>query len=288
MAITPAAVPHWSAAAPRREALLNLMAFGGSALLHAVALTVACAALSSAPAFPLAAMPDRVQVRTPVLTRLIFLAPRDAGSARGGGGGGNRQAGPTRRAEGVGRDRATLLTRQSVATTGRLPQDEVRPPAVLLDARPIASGNTFQAGLPTSGVTFGFSLGTGSGGGVGTGAGIGIGPGRGPGFGAGSGGGTGNGPYRPGGSVSSPRVLVHVEPRYTSEALERRIQGEVWLRLVVTQSGAPTDVRVVRTLDASLDEEAIRAVQAWRFAPGMLAGSPVDVEVVVIMDFRIY
>jgi len=267
---------------------LKVMAFGGSALLHAVALTVTCAALSSAPASSLAAMPDRVQVRTAVLPRLIFLAPRDAGSARGAGGGGNRQASPTRRAEGVGRDRATLRTRQLVATTGTLPQDEVRTPAVLLDARPIASGNSFQAGLPTSGVTFGFSLGTGSSGGVGTGTGTGIGPGRGPGFGAGSGGGTGNGPYRPGGSVSSPRVLVHVEPRYTSEALERRIQGEVWLRLVVTQSGAPTDVRVVRTLDASLDEEAIRAVQGWRFAPGMLAGRPVDVEVVVIMDFRIY
>jgi len=200
MAITPAAVPYCSVAAARGEALLKVMAFGGSALLHAVALTTTCAALSSAPASSLAAMPDRVQVRTPVLPRLIYLAPRDAGFARGGGGGGNRQAGPIRRAEGVGRDRATLRTRQSVATTGTLAQDEVRPPAVLLDARPIASGNTFQAGLPTSGVTFGFSLGTGSSGGVGTGAGTGIGPGRGPGFGAGSGGGTGKGPYRPGGS----------------------------------------------------------------------------------------
>jgi protein TonB len=267
---------------------VKVVAFGGSALLHVVALSVTCAVLSNAPASPPVAASDRVKTMTPVLPRLIFLAPRGAGSAGGGGGGGNRQAGAIRRAEAVGHDRATLRTRQSVATTGTLPQDEVQPPAVLLDARPLASGNSLQAGLPTGGVTFGSSLGTGSGGGVGTGAGTGIGAGRGPGLGPGSGGGTGGGVHRRGGSVSAPRVLVHVDPRYTSEALERRIQGEVWLQLVVTQSGAPTNVRVVRTLDAALDEEAVNAVRRWRFAPGMLAGTPVDVEVVVIMGFKIY
>jgi len=264
------------------------MALGGSALLHVVALSVTSVVLSNAPASRPVAASDRVAIVMPTLPRLIFLAPRGVGSAGGGGGGGNRQAGPIRRAEGVGHDRATLRTRQSVATTGTLPSAVDRPPAVLLDARPLASGNSLQAGLPTGGVTFGFSLGTGSGGGVGTGAGTGIGEGRGPGFGPGTGGGTGNGPYRAGGSVSSPRVLVHVDPRYTNDALERRIQGEVWLQLVVTPSGVPTNVRVVRTLDAGLDEEAVSAVRGWRFAPGMLAGTPVDVEVVVIMNFRIY
>jgi TonB family protein len=264
------------------------MAFGGSALLHLVALSVTCAVLSNAPAPPPAAASIHVKTITPVLPRLTFLAPRGVGSAGGGGGGGNRQAGPIRRAEGVGRDRATLRTRQSVATTGTLPRDEVRPPSVLLDARPLASGDAVHPGLPTGGVTFGASLGPGSGGGVGTGIGTGIGPGSGPGIGAGTGGGTGGGPYRTGGSVSSPRVLAHVEPRYTSEALERRIQGEVWLQLIVTQAGVPTHVRVVRTLDSGLDEQAVNAARRWRFAPGMLAGTPVDVEVVVIMDFRIY
>jgi protein TonB len=264
------------------------MAFGGSALLHVVAFSVTCAVLSNAPSPPPVASPERVKTTTPAMPRLIFLAPVRVGSASGGSGGGNRQAGPIRRAEGVGRDRATLRARQSVATTGTFPPVDDRPSAVLLDARPLASGQSIQAGLPTSGVTFGSSLGTGSGGGVGTGEGTGIGSGRGPGLGPGSGGGTGGGLHRPGSSVSSPRLVGHVDPRYTSEALERRIEGEVWLQLVVTRSGVPTNVRVLRPLDSDLDEEAVRAARQWRFAPGMLAGAPVDVEVVVIMNFRIY
>jgi periplasmic protein TonB len=267
---------------------VKVMAFGGSAFVHVVALSVTCAVLSKAPSPRPAASPERVKTTTPAMPRLVFLAPLHVGSGGGGGGGGNRQAGAIRRAEDVGRDRATLRTRQSVATTGTSPPAESRPPAILLDARPLASGNSFEAGLPTGGVTYGSSLGTGAGGGVGTGDGTGIGPGRGSGYGPGSGGGTGGGVHHPGGSVSSPRVLAHVDPRYTSEALERRIQGDVWLQLVVTRSGVPTNVRVVRTLDSGLDEEAVAAARQWRFAPGMLAGAPVDVEVVVIMGFRIH
>jgi protein TonB len=262
-------------------------AFGGSAVLHVVALGVTCAVLSNSPVSARVSSPHSAKTVTSPMPRLIFLAPAGIGSA-GGGGGGNLQAGEIRRAEGIGHDRATLRTRQSVATTGTLPQDEVRPQTVLLDARPLASGDSIQTGLPIGGVSSGTSLGSGSGGGVGTGEGTGIGPGRGPGLGPGSGGGTGGGVYRPGGSVSSPRMLVHVDPRYTSEALERKIQGEVWLQLVVTHFGVPTNVRVVRSLDSGLDEEAVTAVRRWRFTPGTLAGTPVDVEVVVIMGFKIY
>lgn len=267
---------------------MKAAAFGGSALLHGVMLGVTCAALSIAPVSSPVDSPLSTNTPPPPVPRLIFLAPATVGSGGGGGGGGNRQAGPIARAEDIGHDRATLRTRHSVATTGTLPLDEVRPPAVLLDARPLASGDSIQAGLPIGGVSAGTSLGSGSGGGVGTGEGTGIGPGRGPGLGPGSGGGIGGGAYRPGGSVTSPRLLVQVEPRYSSEALARRIQGDVRLEVVVSRSGVPTSIRVVGSLDPSLDEEAVTAVRRWRFAPGTLSGTPVDVEVVVIVGFKIY
>jgi TonB family protein len=165
---------------------------------------------------------------------------------------------------------------------------EEQPPAILLDARPLASGDSVAAGLPAGGVSYGTSQGTGSGGGVGTGVGSGIGPGYGPGFGPGEGGGTGGGVYRPSAGVTTPRLLARVEPRYTADALERRIQGAVWLELMVDRAGRPVDFRVVRSLDRGLDEEAISAVRQWRFAPGTLAGSPVDVQVIVVVDFRIF
>jgi TonB family protein len=157
-----------------------------------------------------------------------------------------------------------------------------------LDAKPLASGLVEQAGLPTGATMSGTSTGPGSGGGIGTGIGTGAGSGSGPGLGPGSGGGSGGGVYRPGGSVSTPRVITEVKPRYTTEALVQKIQGTVLLEVVVKADGCPSHIRVVKSLNrGGLDEEAIAAVAQWRFEPGRLAGAPVDVLVTIMLDFSV-
>jgi periplasmic protein TonB len=216
---------------------------------------------------------------------LLFLSDKKQGA--GGGGGGNRQAGPIRRAEGVGRDALTMRT-TSKPPEATLGSDEPAIVPFVLDARPLASGVANQIGLPGGGVAEGTSTGPGTGGGVGSGTGTGLGSGRGPGVGPGSGGGFGGGAYREGGAITSPRLLEQVRPNYTSEALERRIQGEVWLDIVVTREGRVGDIRVRQALDpGGLDDEAIKAARLWRFAPGRLSGQPVDVVVTLVMDFSI-
>ena len=256
--------------------------------LSALAHLLAALAIAS-----IAVRPPAIVV-TPVLTMvnigpvphsIVFIAHAADRESRGGGGGGNREPKPIRRAEGIGRDAITLRTATPVPTTGAT--DAAALPQLLLDARPLASGTSNQLGLLVGGVSFGTSTGPGSGGGVGEGVGTGIGPGTGAGFGPGAGGGTGGGVYRPGGSVAPPRVLTQVKPSYTNEALEQRIQGSVVLELVVRADGHPTDIRVVRSLEAGLDLQAIVAAREWRFEPGRLAGRPVDVQVVVVMDFWI-
>jgi TonB family protein len=158
----------------------------------------------------------------------------------------------------------------------------------VLDAKPLASGSFDQIGLPTAAMLSGTSTGAGSGGGVGTGIGTGVGSGRGPGLGPGTGGGTGGGVYRPGGSVSAPRVIKEVKPTYTAEAFRNIIQGTVVLEVIVTSDGCPSQIRVVRSLDrGGLDDEAVSAVAQWRFDPGRLAGAPVDVLVTIMVDFAI-
>ena len=175
-----------------------------------------------------------------------------------------------------------------IATPGVPVDVEVRVPALLLDARPLASGVVEQLGLPGGGTTVGTSTGPGSGGGVGDGIGTGIGSGRGPGIGPGSGGGASGGVYRPGGAVTPPRLVSQVRPTYTVDAVHQRIQGSVVLELVVASEGAPSEIRVTRSLDpAGLDKEAIKAVRQWRFTPGRLAETPVDVLVTVVLDFTI-
>jgi TonB family protein len=231
-----------------------------------------------------AAAPDVIRV---VLPRIVFLPSESVGRGGGGGGGGNRQTAPIRHAEGKGHDAVTLRTTKPPATTDQTIISEPDVPALALDARSLASGAADQIGLPVGGVPFGTSTGPGSGGGVGTGAGTGIGPGRGPGFGPGEGGGVGGGVYRPGSGVTEPRLIAQVKPRYTSEALGRKVMGSVWLDLVVTREGHIEQVRVTRSLDPGLDEAAIAAVQLWRFQPGRLGNTPVDVAITVVMDFSI-
>jgi TonB family protein len=225
---------------------------------------------------------------------LVFLAPRLPPSGGGGGGGGNQQAEPIRRAEGVGQDAVTVRVRKPLPTapaTTAAPVTVADPPipSVILDAKPLAAGFFDQAGLPASGQLSGTSTGPGVGGGVGTGVGTGIGPGRGPGLGPGSGGGTGGGIYRAGGAVSAPRLLTQVTPRYTGEALRNKIQGTVVLEAVITTDGCASQIRVVRSLDrGGLDDQAVAALQQWRFEPGRLAGGEaVNVLVTILMDFTI-
>lgn len=229
----------------------------------------------------------QVTTTQPSFEHLVFIVRESPAPLGGGGGGGNRQRAPIRRAEAPGADRMTLRIARPVSVQGR---DEVLPslPALVLDAKPLSSGKEEQLGLPMGGVSIGASLGPGVGGGVGEGIGTGIGPGRGPGLGDGSGGGTGGGPYRAGGSVTPPRVILEVRPTYTNRAMTDRIEGSVMLEVIVRASGIPTNIRVTRSLDPNgLDGEAVRAASQWRFEPGRLNGKPVDVVASIQVDFHI-
>lgn len=189
------------------------------------------------------AQPPAYQLQLPA--HLVFVPNNIPGG--GGGGGGNRQSGPIRRAEGIGNDTATLRTGPPRRETTSV-DVERDIPAIVLDAQPLAAGASNQIGLPVGGVSYGTSTGPGSGGGVGTGTGTGVGSGKGPGLGPGSGGGFGGGAYRPGGAVTAPRVRSHVNPRYTTDALERKLEGSVWLELVVTAEGRAGAIRVVQSI----------------------------------------
>ncbi len=68
--------------------------------------------------------------------------------------------------------------------------------------------------------------------------------------------------------VSAPAVLHKADPKYSEEARVAHYEGTVVLFLVVDENGNPRDIRVIRNLGLGLDENAIEAVQKWRFRPG--------------------
>ena len=93
--------------------------------------------------------------------------------------------------------------------------------------------------------------------------------------------------YRPGYGVSVPVLIKEVKPKYTPEAKKAKIQGVVTLEGVVNTDGTIGDVEVTTSLDAGLDQEAIKAVKQWRFEPGTKDGKPVPVLITLEMTFTL-
>jgi periplasmic protein TonB len=224
---------------------------------------------------------------------LVFLA--EPGPGGGGGGGGNKSPEPPRRVELPGKDKMTVpvAPKVNVAPPKQEPPKDVEPPPVPqmnLPVQSVASGEVAVAGvIDRSAIPSGTSQGSGTGGGAGTGTGTGVGPGQGSGLGPGSGGGTGGGAYRPGSGVTSPELVSQVKPQYTTEAMRAKIQGKVWLEVVVMPDGRPGDIKIARSLDRTfgLDEEAMKAMRLWRFRPGMRQGAAVPTIIVVEMEFSL-
>ena len=85
---------------------------------------------------------------------------------------------------------------------------------------------------------------------------------------------------------ASPPALVHtVEPNYTEEARQARIQGKVILTAVIGLDGKASDFRIVQSLDPGLDQKAIEAVRQWEFRPGMRDGTPVAAVATIEINF---
>lgn len=95
--------------------------------------------------------------------------------------------------------------------------------------------------------------------------------------------------YKIGGDVSAPEVLHAVEARFSDYARQNRICGTNLIRLTVDADGNPQDLHVIKSLEPSLDAQAIQAVSQYRFRPAMKDGTtPVPVEITIEIDFRLY
>jgi periplasmic protein TonB len=221
---------------------------------------------------------------------IVWIAQEGPGG--GGGGGGNKMPDPPRKAELPGPQKITVPVAKPPKLQMPDPPKEMPKPEQQMNipAQKMESGVQELPGalsnLPAAPT---LSQGSGSGGGAGTGTGTGIGPGQGSGLGDGIGGGTGGGVYRPGNGVVSPRVLYEQKPGYTGEAMRAKIQGVVLLEAVVMPDGTVGQIHITRSLDSTfgLDQEAIKALKKWKFAPGTRLGQPVPVLVDVEMTFTL-
>src|ERR1051325_3423090 len=72
--------------------------------------------------------------------------------------------------------------------------------------------------------------------------------------------------------ITPPKVVHQVSPEHPAEGF--RIAGTVLIGLVVSARGEPKDVRIIKSLDKSVDQNAVDAVRQWRFEPAKKSGEP--------------
>ena len=94
-------------------------------------------------------------------------------------------------------------------------------------------------------------------------------------------------PSFPGGDAALMKFLSeHI--KYPVVAEENGIQGRVIATFVVERDGSITDVKVIKSVDPSLDKEAIRVLKSMpKWIPGKQNGSAVRVKYTVPVTFRL-
>ncbi|MBQ0153554.1 MAG: TonB family protein [Bacteroidales bacterium] len=94
-------------------------------------------------------------------------------------------------------------------------------------------------------------------------------------------------PEFPGGTQAMMKYLSE-NIKYPMIAQENGIQGRVICQFVVNKDGSIVDIQVVRSVDPSLDKEAIRVIKSMpKWKPGMQRGKAVRVKFTLPVVFRL-
>ena len=106
-------------------------------------------------------------------------------------------------------------------------------------------------------------------------------------------------PEKVGPGVTPPVPIYKVEPSYTQEAKEAKLEGTVVLSIVIEADGSPSQVKVLKHRlcyretqteavdDLGLGAKAVECIAQWKFRPGLKEGKPVAVEAKVEINFRL-
>ena len=91
-----------------------------------------------------------------------------------------------------------------------------------------------------------------------------------------------------GGDINKFREYIQKRTNYPQEALDRKIQGRVFLTFIIETNGSVSNVTVVKSVDPIIDNEAVKAIQSspgW--SPGLQRGQPVRVRYSMWLSFII-
>lgn len=87
--------------------------------------------------------------------------------------------------------------------------------------------------------------------------------------------------------TTPPKGTYMPDPEYSEKGRKKKISGTILLAMVVLADGTVREVTVTKSLEPSLDQQAIQAVKTWKFQPATKDGKPVAVHVKAEVSFRI-
>jgi len=84
-----------------------------------------------------------------------------------------------------------------------------------------------------------------------------------------------------------PKLIRSVAPVYPAGAKKRGIIGSVSIGVVIDESGAIADAKILESSNTELNEAAIAAVRQWRFTGAKKDGKPIRVYYTIPIVFQI-
>jgi protein TonB len=87
--------------------------------------------------------------------------------------------------------------------------------------------------------------------------------------------------------VIQRNIIEQPKPKYPKEARDRRIEGQVQIKVVLGTKGKLTQLEVIKG-EPILAEAATKAVKKWRYKPYLLNGEPVEVETLITVNFQLH
>lgn len=83
--------------------------------------------------------------------------------------------------------------------------------------------------------------------------------------------------------------IVTIAPNYPQNAVDNKIEGKVTIEFTVTKEGTVTDPKVISSIpsDGIFDQEALRAILKYKFAPRTINGKPVEAIAIQTIEFKV-
>ena len=90
-----------------------------------------------------------------------------------------------------------------------------------------------------------------------------------------------------GSSTVAPKLLNEILAPYPKEARRAHIEGDVLLKITISEGGKVEKATVINSLGYGLDEAALTAIQQFLFSPGFKDGKVVKTEIKYRYKFRL-